>query len=536
MRVIDLFCGAGGFSEGFRQAGFDVIWGVDNWAPAVLTHQKNHPKSQTILDDVERIASLPDQEFHRIVPDSEIIIGSPPCVDFSNSNKSGKADKSRGLRLIKSFLRIVARKKYQKNSILKYWILENVGNARAHVRSTYSARDLDLKGKFVLQALFHSSHLYKAQYYSVPSKRLRFLCGEFPEPSELILSDNDLIPLKVILDALNLHRQDHRTKVIDPNYDFSMKAEDVTDHNYVQKLARFQWENARRLKQDRGYMGKMSFPEDLDKPARTIMATMSFSVRESMVFGFGKSEYRAPTIREIASLMSFPIDYRLYGNSIGIKYRLVGNAVPPKMAFAFAAAIAKKEGVTIPTKYMPKHYSKSDKDFINLNGKPFPVKKEMPKKKTAKFTYHIPSLIENTLRVELTNKHSDFKNNHFVWQAEIHKSQGVTAKWFTPDITPIWVPKEHKQEISAFIDAFSDRIPDWQTFQEYYCQTDAYRKSKKLTGPMELLKDTRSLIDSLHLNGNHQIEINSRNQKLVLPGSIAVGYYILFKILNKTRR
>ena len=39
--VLDLFCGAGGFSEGFRQQGFDIVLGVDNWQPAIDTFNHN---------------------------------------------------------------------------------------------------------------------------------------------------------------------------------------------------------------------------------------------------------------------------------------------------------------------------------------------------------------------------------------------------------------------------------------------------------------------------------------------------------------
>ncbi|MEK6620362.1 MAG: DNA cytosine methyltransferase, partial [Chloroflexota bacterium] len=44
----DLFCGAGGFSEGFRQAGFRVTTAVDLWRPAALTHQKEHPDTEVL--------------------------------------------------------------------------------------------------------------------------------------------------------------------------------------------------------------------------------------------------------------------------------------------------------------------------------------------------------------------------------------------------------------------------------------------------------------------------------------------------------
>ena len=65
LQVIDIFCGAGGFSEGFSQAGFNIIMGIDKWEPAVRTHQANHAGSTTLLERVEKISLLPDDEFCR---------------------------------------------------------------------------------------------------------------------------------------------------------------------------------------------------------------------------------------------------------------------------------------------------------------------------------------------------------------------------------------------------------------------------------------------------------------------------------------
>ena len=128
MRVADFFCGGGGFSEGFRQAGFQIVFAVDKWKPAVTTYKGNKPGVNVLLDDVIRISNLEDEEFERIVPDSEVIIGSPPCQAFSQSNKSGNADKTLGIQLIEAYLRIVARKKFKHNSILKILELLQTGN------------------------------------------------------------------------------------------------------------------------------------------------------------------------------------------------------------------------------------------------------------------------------------------------------------------------------------------------------------------------------------------------------------------------
>ena len=133
MKVVDLFSGCGGFSQGFHLAGFEIICAIDHWAPARDSILMNHGEkalnknfAEKYNYDVELISKLHDEEFHKVIPDSEIIIGSPPCVSFSNSNRSGYANKDLGIRLIESFLRIVARKKNKRNSILKYWIMENV--------------------------------------------------------------------------------------------------------------------------------------------------------------------------------------------------------------------------------------------------------------------------------------------------------------------------------------------------------------------------------------------------------------------------
>ena len=142
LTVIDFFCGAGGFSEGFRQQGFEIILGIDCWEPAIKTFNYNfnlNCKTKNILDF--------ENSFEEIeqLPNTDIIIGSPPCVTFSSSNRSGKADKSLGVQLTECFLRIIAVKKHQKHSVLKAWYMENVINSRRYLQPLYTFRDLKLE-------------------------------------------------------------------------------------------------------------------------------------------------------------------------------------------------------------------------------------------------------------------------------------------------------------------------------------------------------------------------------------------------------
>jgi DNA (cytosine-5)-methyltransferase 1 len=532
LRVIDFFCGGGGFSEGFRQAGFDVIWAVDLWQPAVDTHNKNHPETKAIKDDVIRLSMLPDKEFHETIPDAEVIIGSPPCTAFSNSNRSGKGDKSKGIALIEAYLRIVARKKYKKNSILKYWILENVPKAQTHIKEKYSAKDLQLDGNFELLVKGGNSAVYNAKYFGVPSSRKRFFCGNFPKPEALFIADSELIPLKKITTALGSPKEKMNSQIHDPLYHFQLKGVEVTDHHYYQEIAEFEWKTAKRLKQDKGYMGKMSLPENENKPARTIMATMSFSARESFILRMGSNKFRAPTIREIASLMSFPIDYRFYGTSIGTKYKLVGNSVPPRMAYALAKSINKEEAIRNTNKYFPiKHADKLD--FIDLNSTKFKINEEKPKKFTAKFKYHIPYFIYNAYRVELTNNYSDFKNEAFKWTCEIHHSQGKKAKVFTPSPNDFNFDKHDITKANDFLTRLKSKKTTGNKFQGVFCKTSKERIEKDLLGPYELLEQVYSfLVNNFKFQNESSKSQILKNGPPKLTRPIAIGYYLLSKAID----
>ncbi|MFZ5353027.1 MAG: DNA cytosine methyltransferase [Bacillota bacterium] len=533
MRVADFFCGAGGFSEGFRQAGFDIVFAIDKWLPAYNTYKANKPATNVVLDDVIRVSNLPDEEFDKLVPDTEVIIGSPPCVAFSSSNKSGNGDKTLGIKLFEAYLRIVARKKYKEGSILKYWVLENVPNIRNYIKSEYTADDLGLKGDFILKVINGSSEVYNAKYFGVPSKRQRFLCGEFPTPQPTN-GDAGAIPLRTVLEALGEPCANDRNVIVDCNYpDLKMNVHDVSDHQYEFIVPEFEWKKAKRLKQDKGYMGKMSFPEDINKPSRTVMATMSACSRESMILGRRDGTYRLPTVREIASMMSFPIDYKFYGVSKGVKYTLVGNAVPPKLSYAVAVAIRRSEGLAIPKGYTPIQHNDAI-DFYNLNFVQIPEKEEKQKRIDAKFKYHIPYLILDAYRVELTNYHSKFKDNNIIWSIEIHHSQGKEkARVFTPNIVINDIEESFRFRIAEYINNTRARLCSEAEFQMRHRMTDAQRKG--LVGPMELLEGVRALIDEI-MSPEQQSKICSLNEEpYKIPSAIQVGYFLLTECLTIIR-
>ena len=419
---------------------------------------------------------------------------------------------------------------FKENSVLQYWVLENVPSVKKHIKDQYTAQDLGLLGNFILYPKGGASGVYNAKYYGAPTNRKRYLCGEFPAP-EKTKDDKTVVTLGDVLAALGDPLAEGTDVVSDVNYpNLHLPRNRITDHHYVYEMAAFEIETARRLKQDKGYMGRMSFPERLDKPSRTVMATMSACSREAMVLKYG-AKYRLPTVREAASMMSFPIDYQFYGQSRGIKHTLVGNAVPPKMAFAIAKAITLEAGEALPQQYIPIHHDE-EIQLYNLNGVEFPPKEEKPRRDVAKFKYHIPYLIYSAYRVELTNYESNFELKSFCWNAEIHYSQGKKkAAKYRPTIKTSKIPVEYRKQISKYISETKKRLPSFNEFQRAYCMTENQRKMQNAWGPYELLADIKKFIVKVLPDDNRGKMIDSCDS-LNLPLAILVGYYILDRLVK----
>jgi DNA (cytosine-5)-methyltransferase 1 len=84
MRAIDLFAGSGGFSEGARQAGVDVVWAANHWQRAVTIHAMNHPDTDHECQD------LCQANFSN-VPDHDLLLASPACTGHSDARGKERA-------------------------------------------------------------------------------------------------------------------------------------------------------------------------------------------------------------------------------------------------------------------------------------------------------------------------------------------------------------------------------------------------------------------------------------------------------------
>lgn len=532
MRVADFFCGAGGFSEGFRQKGFKVVFALDNWIHAVNTFEFNQsirPVHKNILDfTLDEIKSIPD---------ADIYVGSPPCTQFSKSNKGGNGNTIEGMALVKKYLQIIAVKKP------KYWILENVPPLQKHLKNSYTFKELDLPGGNKIALKIPSMLLLNAANIGAPQRRKRFFCGNFPEPRPVRKAPT----LGKVLSSLpNNNSQPNGQKIKDINYGFEMPASELTDHFYDCSLVKFEWKEALRQKQDHSFYGRMHFPENMNFPARTVMATQTKYSREAMILPGIEGGYRIPTIRESATLMTFPLTYQFEALTVESKCRLVGNAVIPLESSALAEAILEAEGIK------PKIILNPHKDFKkttkNIEGIKLKKRKPFKKRYESRFRVHIPYLKIRSFRVDLDNlKSFTYKKFSPTWTVTIHhgtgKERAIKSEPTLSEITRLFKIFKNKRKLEYFMNyvnkSFENKISDAKTFQELNCKI---KLSKKMLSPYQTLEKIKKIVDKYFPERSFKDETVDNSRRIIclnkdeIPIRIVAGLYACKTIEQKVKK
>lgn len=525
LTVIDLFCGAGGFSEGFRQQGFQIVCGIDSWKPAIDSFNFNFGldcKSRNVLEfetSIKRIEELPD---------TDVIIGSPPCVSFSSSNKSGKADKSHGLKLTKIFLRVVAVKKHQRNSKLKAWFMENVSNSTNHLPMQYRFDQLGLKKwavehghdpKAVAISLGEYRSVLNAADFGVPQSRTRVFTGEIlrkkkhVKPTRTHRAPQDDAPLPEHITLGYVRQQMPKPNALKSEDDISdplypsirIKQAQLSDQFYDTGLYACDWKGSKFLKTNHPYMGPMSFPEREDRPSRTITATKIGNSREAIVFCSererkGDGEYRTPTIREAATLMGFPITFQFVGSE-GNKWKLVGNAVCPPVSRAFAGAVRAEYGLEVINEPLVKNNLDRLHEVPNLNSFGEMRFDNPPRRKPgSRFRRH-PFKYGN-LTVTLSNYDIRRNGKHRgKWKTSIQYGTGAgypnqTFKdgYYQKLVRLVMDLKEGPNFIDVINNGFSKKVAGSSLLQKMY---EAQRSNGEYLEPVELVERIAEIIDTI---------------------------------------
>lgn len=162
LSVLDVFCGAGGFSEGFRQAGFRIASGTDVDPDACATYASNFPSAATVCGDLTKASTR-----SRVVEAAgavDVVVGGPPCQAFSQVRNHDRALDDPRNRLYREFLWLLKRVRP------RAFVMENVpGLAQLRVQERI-AKDLVLDGRYRI-----SVQEVDACDFGVPQTRKRLL-------------------------------------------------------------------------------------------------------------------------------------------------------------------------------------------------------------------------------------------------------------------------------------------------------------------------------------------------------------------------
>ena len=341
LKAVDFFCGGGGMSFGMKQAGINVLAGIDYEPKCKETYEHNIKGAKFIHADV---FNLNEKELEKELDlkrndDELILIGCSPCQFWSiiNTDRS-KSTKSKNL--LVEFSRFV---EYFKPG---YVVVENVPGV------------LRKKAESGLEVFIHwlENKKYKVHFeihdvsdYGVPQSRKRF-----PFIANRV-TDNEILPIKrkgnklTVKDVLGEHNGFYKIK--DGNKD------ETAFMHTVRSLSDVNKERLKFIKKDGGnrfgfadkdhlqlkcFIGRDDSFRDTygrlwwDRPSPTI-TTKFHSISNGRFIH--PSEDRAISLREGAVLQSFPKTYKFFGTSIDAIARLIGNAVPPEYAKRIGWAI-----------------------------------------------------------------------------------------------------------------------------------------------------------------------------------------------------
>ena len=339
IKAIDFFCSGGGMTKGMHLAGIKVIAGIDFDPECKATYERNNKGSKFIQADIFQLKAVQLQKLLGLTKndDNLLLIGCSPC-QFWSFIRTDKRKSEQSKNLLREFNRFT---KYFNPG---YIVVENVPGIMSRKDEsglTEFVNDLEKRGYMVKYEVVDLNE------YAVPQTRKRF---------SLIasrVSDKFIFPVKskkvkpTVRDFIGTKNGFPKVRAghID-NSKFQHTVSQLSDKN-LQRLrgtranggSAMWWRNDKKLGRER-YCGD-GFTDTYsrmawDKAAPTI--TTKFNSLSNGRFGHPE-ENRALSIREGATLQTFPKSYVFISSSIGGAAKMIGNAVPPEYAKRIGKAI-----------------------------------------------------------------------------------------------------------------------------------------------------------------------------------------------------
>lgn len=336
--VIDLFCGCGGLSQGFIDAGYDIVLGIDNWKDAIITFNKNHKDSRGIVADLYN-ESAESVSSKTGITKTDIIIGGPPCQGFSIAGKRIIEDERN--ELYKSFVHFV---EYYQPEV---FLMENVPNILSMGKGMVKEK---IKKDFENIGYTVNTETLMSSNYGVPQNRKRaFFVGfknghnfKFPEADTL----QRITSFDAISDLTENSIEDGTDYPSPPISSYQKQIRNGSKVIFNHEITNHSEKTIEIIAMVPDGGNYKSLPEELRETRKVNIAwTRLNSQKPSFTIDTGHRHHfhykynRVPTVRESARIQSFEDDFIFLGSKTS-QYKQVGNAVPPILAKKLAISIS----------------------------------------------------------------------------------------------------------------------------------------------------------------------------------------------------
>ena len=343
--VLDLFCGCGGLSLGFCNAGFNIIGGIDFNQDAINTFNKNFKNAKGICCDISKLENNGIEKLFGRLNNIDVIIGGPPCQGFSSANRN-KIESDPRNKLFFQFVKFVdlINPKVVVIENVRGIITQDNGYAKEKIYEIFTSRGYTVTHKIL-----------DASEYGVPQKRMRnffVITKNIDYNFGDVKKKNKKVTVKeAIGDLYDLENNTNEIKTLTGKYesDYSKKMNNnnkIYNHE-VRYPAKIVQQRISYVKQGENWQ---VIPKELFSNQRNNRHSSAYKrlsendVSVTIDTGNSHSNYfhplynRIPTVREAARIQSFP-DSFVFEGSRTAQYRQVGNAVPPLLAEAVAKGI-----------------------------------------------------------------------------------------------------------------------------------------------------------------------------------------------------
>lgn len=326
--AVDFFCSAGGVTCGFKQAGINILGGIDIDPACELTYKTNN-NAEYLCADVSHLDKRVIAQTFKIKKnqDNLIFVGCSPCQYYSNI-KTDKTKSEETRLLLEDFQEFV---EYYKPG---YVFIENVPGLKRDMESPLGK----FKTFLTENGYVFDENIINAKYFGVPQNRRRYILIATRLKEKISLPKENRNAIKTVRDAIGDYSKFY--PILSGHKDKSPFIHTSADLSEINKKRlsqvplnggnRESWDDELQLECYKNHEGHTDVYGRMhwDKPSPTI--TTRFCSISNGRYGHPE-QLRAISLREGAMLQSFPEDYIFYSESQGIIAKMIGNAVPPNL-------------------------------------------------------------------------------------------------------------------------------------------------------------------------------------------------------------